>query len=117
MTPEAARRSYCKMIVAVGEVVTLSRNNGSGVPPTMAYVRARVVGSKPEELVGGIKQGDRHLIVLAEDVETSGFPVPFKTGGLDKVIVRGKALNISVVDDSTRRIAGTLIAYDITATG
>jgi hypothetical protein len=113
---EEIRADYREMISEDGETITLRRINQSG-PPIEATVRARVTGYQPKELVGGIKQGDRRVIVLAEDVETSGFPVPFKTGGTDKAVVREKALNIGVVDDSTRRVGGVLIAYDITATG
>lgn len=116
MNAAQARRDYREMIADVGETITLRRINQSSAP-TEALVLARVVGYRPEELVGGIKQGDRHLIVLAEDVETTGFPVPFLTNGTYKAVVRDKVLNIGIVDDSTRRIGGVLIAYDITATG
>jgi hypothetical protein len=68
-------------------------------------------------MIPGRQIGDRRVIVLAEDVEASGFPVPLRTGGSDKAVVRGKMLNINVVDDSTRRIAGVLIAYEIVAVG
>jgi hypothetical protein len=117
MSPNEARAMYRRMISEIGETITLRRNNPSPAAPTEVQVRARVTGYRPEELVNGINQGDRRLIVLAEDVEASGFPVPFKTGGSDKAIVRGASLNIGVVDDSTRRIGGVLVAYDITATG
>lgn len=117
MNASEARSMYRRMIGEIGETITLRRNNPSPAAPTEVQVRARVTGYRPEELVNGIKQGDRHLIVLAEDVETSGFPVPFKTNGSDKAIVRGSDLNIGMVDDSTRRVGGVLIAYDITATG
>jgi hypothetical protein len=110
------RADYREMISDVGETITLRRMSQSG-PPADFQVLARVTGYQPKELVGGIKQGDRRLIVLAEDVETSGFPLPFKTSGTDKAIVRDKVLNIGIVDDSTRRVGGVLIAYDITATG
>jgi hypothetical protein len=116
-TAAQARRDYREMLADVGETITLRRINAAPAAPTEAQVLARVVGYKPEELVGGIKQGDRHLIVLAEDVEATGFPVPFLTNGTYKAIVRDKVLNIGIVDDSTRRIGGVLIAYDITATG
>jgi hypothetical protein len=107
---------YRVKIAKVGEAITLRRMGPSG-PVNEVTVRARVTGYQPNELVGGIKQGDRRLIILAEDVEASGFPIPFKTGGIDKAVVRDKVLNIGVVDDSTRRVGGILIAYDITATG
>lgn len=117
MTPAAARAMYRRQIDAHGETITLRRNNPAPAGPTEVTVKARVSGYQPEELVGGINQGDRKVIILAEDVEMSGFPVPFNTGGTDKAVVRGRALNIGVVDDSTRRIGGVLIAYEIRATG
>lgn len=116
MDAAQARRDYREMISDIGETITLRRNVASG-PPIEAQVLARVTGYQPKDLVGGIKQGDRRLIVLAEDVENTGFPVPFKTNGSDKAVFRGHLLNIGLVDDSTRRIGGVLIAYDITATG
>ncbi len=116
MDAAQARRDYREMISDVGETITLRRNMPSG-PPIEAQALARVTGYQPKDLVGGIKQGDRRLIVLAEDVENTGFPVPFKTSGTDKAVVRDRVLNIGVVDDSTRRVGGVLIAYDITATG
>lgn len=116
MDAAQARRDYRKAISDVGEIITLRRIVAGGAP-IEAEVRARVTGYQPAELVGGIKQGDRRVIVLAEDVEATGFPTPFSTGGSDKTVVGGKALNIEVVDDSTRRVGGALIAYDITARG
>lgn len=107
--------SYRILMDEIGETVTLRRNNPAPAAATEQTVKARVSGYQPEELVGGINQGDRKVIILAEDITT--FPVPFKTGGTDKIIVRGKTLNIGVVDDSTRRIGDTLIAYEIRATG
>jgi hypothetical protein len=116
MDAAQARRDYREMIADVGEVITLRRNVPSGAP-IEAQVLARVTGYQPKDLVGGIKQGDSRLIVLAEDVEAKGFPVPFSTGGSDKAIIRGKTQNIELVDDRTRRVGGVLIAYDITARG
>jgi hypothetical protein len=109
MTPSEARAFYADQLSQFGEMITLRR------PATMAEitVRARVTEYKPEELGGGINQGDRRVIVLASDVT---FDPPLRVG--DKVVLRGnRVLNISVIDDNTRRIAGELIAYDIAARG
>lgn len=106
---------YRRQMDAHGETVTLRRNNAAPSLPTEQNLKARVIGYQPDELIGGINQGDRKVIILAEDITT--FPLPFKTGGTDKIVVRGKPLNIGVVDDSTRRIGDTLIAYEIRATG
>ncbi len=117
MTSAAEMRAdYRELIDEDGETITLRRFVAGGAPIEVE-VRARVTGYQPAELVGGIKQGDSRLIVLAEDVEARGFPVPFSTGGSDKAIIRGKTQNIELVDDRTRRVGGVLIAYDITARG
>jgi hypothetical protein len=113
MTPSTARAMYRKHIAAVGETVTLRR--GTTAPFIDADVLARVQGYRPEQLVGGITQGSREIIVLAEDLDGTEWPVPPKKG--DKVFVRGRQLAVEVVDDSTARISGVIVAYIMTATG
>lgn len=115
MTADEYRTSYRRIVDKRGEQVTLRRVNASPAEPTDVTCLAVVSGYRPEELIGGITTGDRRVIVLAEDV--GDFPVPFKIGGTDKVIVRGHTLNINVVDDSTRRIGETLIAYEFRCRG
>ncbi|MGE0290268.1 MAG: hypothetical protein AB7P16_28635 [Bradyrhizobium sp.] len=115
MSPEAARGMYRRQIARHGETVTLRRINSSPTAPTNRDVRARVLGYTPDELVGEVQQGDRKIIVLAEDM--GSFPVPFRERSTDRVIVRGAELAIQAVDDSTRRVAGELIAYEIRARG
>lgn len=117
MTPATAKAMYARQIDANGDTITLRRIHASPTAPTdVIGVRARVAGYAPEELVGGILQGDRKIILPAENIGT--FPVPFNTGGTDKIILNdGKVLNIQIVDDRTVRIADELIAYKITARG
>ncbi len=107
MTPAEAREIYIGELEAHGESITLRR-----LPSTDIAVRARVTGYKPDEIGGDIMQGDRKVIVFADDVT---FDPPLRRG--DKVVVRGALLNIAVVDDNTRRIAGELIAYELAARG
>ena len=116
MSPDAARAMYHRLIQS-GEEIKLRRYTGTGTSrPFADYVlRAKVAGYTPEELVGNIQQGDRNIIALAEDVFNAQFPVPITPN--DKVIVRGRELDIKAVDDSTRRIGGELIAYQIQACG
>jgi hypothetical protein len=97
---------YRKQFHAYGEVITLKRG------ATEISVHAKVSEYTPAELVGGIVQGDRRIMVLAEDVS---FDPPLKRG--DKALVRGHLLNIESVDDNTRREAGTLLAYVLQARG
>lgn len=107
---------YRRLIVS-GEEIKLRRYTGTGASRTFAEysLRAKVADYMPHELVGSIQQGDRNIIALAEDVFASQFPVPITNA--DEVVVRGKPMRIKSVDDSTRRIAGELIAYQIQAQG
>ena len=116
MTPESARNMY-RRLIASGEEIKLRRYTGTGASRPFAdySLRAKVAGYSPEEIVGNIQQGDRNIIALAEDVFNAQFPVPVTPN--DKVIVRGKELAIMSIDDSTRRIGGELIAYQIQARG
>lgn len=112
MTPAAALVAYRHSISVTGESVTLRTFTGAGAARTPAdvVVRARVRSYEPSDLAGGTVQGDREIIVLAVDVPTA----PVKG---DQVLVRGKWLTVQAVDDSTRRIADTLMAYAIVARG
>ncbi|MCB1499715.1 MAG: hypothetical protein KDK07_07970 [Bauldia sp.] len=115
MTPEAAKASY-RRARAVGEDVTIRRYSGLGGAQTYVEttVRARVVGFAGEALAPGIAQGERRVIVLAEDI-VAPITLPLVKG--DRIVVRGAELTIDDPDDNTRRVAGTLIAYELTVKG
>lgn len=118
MTPESVRADYARAMDRAGETVTIRRYSGSGAgrtPTNYEGIRARVTSFEPHELVGGIIQGDRKLIVLAEDLEASGIDLPLIKG--DKAVVRGKELNIEGPNDNTRRIQGVLVAYELAVRG
>jgi hypothetical protein len=55
--------------------------------------------------------------VLAEDVEPGAIVLPLKTGGTDKIVDAGRVYNIQAVDDSTRKMQGVLIAYELSVRG
>jgi len=115
MTPEAARASYR---VAITDTVSLRKYTGSNTSRTHVdtVAHARVLGYTPQELITGgmVQQGDRKVIMLAEDLENAGVSAPVNG---DKIVIRGRELNIQAVDDNTRRIGPTLIAYVIQARG
>ena len=98
-----------------GDLITL-RRLGQGAPID-AQVRAIVTGFQPDEISGGIVQGDRRVFLFGPDVAAAAFPVPIKNGGIDRLVIRGKTLAIQSVDDSTHRVGGELLAYDIQARG
>lgn len=117
MTPEECKSVYRDMMEEVGENVFVRRYFGTGVNRNKFEVKvlARIVGYSPQELVGTIVQGDQKLIVLVDDLEIYQFPLPLIKN--DKVVVRGKELNIEAVDGNTRRIDGELIAYELQVRG
>ena len=117
MTPDQVRSTYRRMIDAVGETIMIRRYTGTGTarPWFEVAVRARVTAYEQKDLVGTIQQGDRKIILLAEDLIERQFAMPVTAN--DKAVVRGRELQIVAPDDSTRRIAGVLIAYELQVRG
>jgi hypothetical protein len=119
MNAAEALASHRAMINEIGEDIIIRRYSGAAGPNrayTDTIARARIVGYQPRDLVGGISQGDRKAIVL---VDTLGALLPIVPGrdSDDKAVVRGKEISIIAVDDSTRRIGGTLIALELQVRG
>jgi hypothetical protein len=116
MTPAAARASY-KRALGACETILIRRFTGQGTPrpKVEASCHARVTGYQPSEVVGTVLQGDRRLVVMAEDLEGSLVTPPLLAS--DKAVVRGKELAIIAIDDSTRRVGDTLCAYDLQVRG
>lgn len=113
MTPEAARAMYLRQIVTNGETVTLRR---LGSPNIDKNVRAAELRGKeaPKELVGAVQQTARGWLALAEDIESSGFPTPFREK-FDKVIsVYGEATMGLVL---RRRVGATDIGFEFWVLG
>jgi hypothetical protein len=119
MTPDEAKQMYRDQIAEHGEDIFIRRYTGQGTnrPFHDTPVRARIVGYAPDELVGGITQGDRRVIVLAEDLIEQQFSLPITKS--DKVFASRLPSELAIlgVDDSTRRVAGVLIAYDLQCRG
>lgn len=120
MTPAQVKEMYSRLLALYGQTtVKLRRHTGTGhsrTPTDYSDIAARVHEYQPDELIGGIVQGDRKFIIFADDVADSGFTVPF-VATADKLVVDGRELAIKSVDDNTRRIGDTLIAYEIRAGG
>jgi hypothetical protein len=119
MTPAQVKATYRRMLDDRGETVVI-RRYGAGIAGTSrprfdVEVMAVVTGYAHNELVGPLQQGDRRMIVLVEDLLERQFALPITAA--DKAIVRGRECAILAPDDSTRRVAGTLIAYELTVRG
>lgn len=96
-----------------GEVVLFRRFTGAGPnrPQFQTEIRARVTGYVPQDLIGGIQQGDRKVLVLVEDVLAKQIAMPITTS--DFIVVRGRQCAIFSVDDSTHRDGPELIALEL----
>lgn len=123
-TPSQIKADYRAQLAATGETITIRRYTGTGTnrPKIDRTVLARVTGFAPTELVGTIQQGDRRIIALADDITKPTTDSPPQTLTLpittaDKIVLRGKELQIIASDDSTRRVHGELIALEIQARG
>lgn len=117
MTPEAARSAYRRLIDQVGEEILVRRYTGAGAnrPRFDVPVMARVSDYGPAELIGEVKQGDRRVVVLVEDLIRAQFKMPIRV--TDNAVVRGREMAIQAVDDSTRRVGATLVAYELRVRG
>ncbi|MDI3559573.1 hypothetical protein [Bradyrhizobium sp. Arg816] len=125
MTPDQALASHRRQLAQVGEAVTVRRYAGTGASRAAvaeAVALARVVGYQPSEIVGAVRQGDRRVILLNDPAAT----VPAGKVALatmlpltsdDKLVIRGAEVAIQGADDSTRRIAGILIALELQVRG
>ncbi len=108
MTPKALRMLQTYRQLMPRATVTFKRVGEADCP-----ARARVEGLPPDELVGGLDQLVRRMIVLAEDIT---FASPLRRG--DKaVMANGDILTIEVCDADKRCVDGTVIAYELTAIG
>lgn len=113
MTPAGARALYRREMAKYGESVILRRKGFDDVT-----VKARAIerGAQVSDVAGSAQQARRVFLVLAEDVDASGFQLPFQAGA-DRLVWAGRVLPINYADDTQRRIAGELIAYELHVSG
>lgn len=105
----------------VGETVTFQRLAGDA-PNTTVVAAAQVVAIVRNAMTGpptggfageyAVSRTERNLIVLEDDLDTQGFPLPLVKN--DKVLVQGELMNIERIDPSKRGFAG---AIDVMAIG
>jgi hypothetical protein len=111
MNADAVKASYAR---ALTDRIIIRRYTGAGTTRPRFDVedlRARVTGYAPHELVGSIQQGDRKVIVLADDLLGRGIALPLTKG--DRCVIRGQECAIEAVDSNSRRVGATLIAYEL----
>lgn len=102
---------YRRQIIKSGETFVLRRAGEND-----ATVRGRASGFGLSDVAGAVQQNQRMIVVLAEDVEASGFPAPFQAN-IDRVVWGARVMPITYADATKRRVAGVLIAYELHVAG
>lgn len=112
MTPTAAIAALDRQLAAHGQSVTLRRFTGVGSARTFtdATVRAFVRDYRPDELAGGIVQGDTVVTLSPTDVAAGGLP---KIG--DKVVIDGRERTVQAAPPV--RIAGMVVRINLQVRG
>lgn len=101
-----------RAIARTGQPLTL-RRIATGVAPVAVAVTGVVRGYAPHELVGGIVQGDRRVVISNAEIAAASWPGPPRKG--DQVVDGTQVLTIQAVNTVTR---GSAIAkHEITARG
>lgn len=107
MTPDQVADAYARTL---DDTVSLV-NKGA----FLGNVRSRLVQVGPEDVAQDFQENDRKLIMAAADVLAAGFARFRKNSAT--VRWQGRDLDIQSVDDTTRRIAGVLVAYECRVAG
>ena len=110
MTPER----LAAIIARYGQPVTLQRTTGTTPQVRFEVVcRAIVRGYEPTQLIGGITQGDRSVIVTNTEIARAQWPGPPRVN--DKCVIDGRQTNIQACD--VRRLHNDIVLYLIQVRG
>lgn len=119
MTPAAAIAMLDRSLAKNGEDIVIRRYVGSGDVrvPLDVTVRAHVRGYLPNELVGGIVQGDTKLILAPTQIVAAAWPGPVGWPQVgDRIVIEGRS-SITVQAAAVVRVAGTVVRIEIQARG
>ncbi len=116
MRAAGIKSQYRRTIDRHGEAVVFRRFTGSGPnrPQVNVEIRGRVTGYDPQDMIAGIQQGDRKVLVLAADLIANNIGT---VTNADFIVVRGRQCAIFSIDDSTHRLGAQLIAYELGVRG
>ncbi len=107
MSPEQAIAALDRQIAAHGDDAQIQR--GTGAPVSLRlWVREYL----PQELQGGVTQGDRKVIVSPSDVAKAGIGDLRK---LDKLTIAGRRTNVEYANPT--RIRGVIVRWDLNVRG
>ena len=75
--------TFAASLRRAGRPMALKRRNGTSATFTECTVFGKARFYKPEELVGGVAQGDRRIRIAQADIAAAGWPGPPKAGSTD----------------------------------
>lgn len=111
--------AYRRALNYVGQPLRISVRRYTGTGAARTYhdtpIRARAIGLQDRELTNAMLEGALHIIALATDLSDAGFALPLRH--TDKLVIAGQECAITDLDSDTRRVNGTLIAYDLKVKG
>jgi hypothetical protein len=103
-----------RQLASKGEPVVLRRPlTTNPVTYQDVTVQAFVRGYKPQELIGGINQGDSIIILSPTQMVAAGWPIPPKAS--DKAVYQGRTRNVQTCSPIT--IGSTAVRYELQVRG
>lgn len=115
MTPAGALASYRRFLK---DRVTVQRHavGAATIEFEATDVSARSLNyAQLAGLALDAAQGDQKVIVLVDDLKLQGFPLPMARG--DVILIQGRPTKVQDVDQNTRKIGQTVIAYECRVRG
>ena len=119
MTPQAAIASLDRQLRLHGHDAVLRRSTWSGTNKASAdvTVRIKLQGYAPDELVGGIMQGDSKVVMAPTQIKAAGWPAgtpePPKAG--DTLVSAGRAR--AVIAAEPIYLGGELVRINLQVRG
>ena len=96
MTPQQAIASLDRQINRHGQTITL-RRPVANASPIEKTCKAFVRGYKPDELIGGVQQGDSLVALSPTGLAGSDFATTLPRA-MDKVLIAGRVRNVQMAD-------------------
>lgn len=85
----------------------------TGVAPVSVDLKGVVKDYKPNELVNGVQQGDRMVIICNAEIESESWPGPPRKG--DQVVIDGKTATVQYCN--TLRLRGQVARHNLQVRG
>lgn len=108
--------SIALMIERHGQTVTVRRREGTGATfsPSVT-VKGRVHSYRPEELIGGIQQGDRRVVIAPAELVAAGWNTGDAPRKGDQILIDSHVTTVQGCE--VRYLSGIAARYDLWVRG